>query len=237
MREQKTSTLNYVQLELLWRISIQPMTCSLLSKKMGVTTSCVITNIRVLRKKGLIVICGEEATTGRRAPLYRSIAKHEKPSSSLKGISSTTTIMKALISDAIKESPMTSLEISEYLDIPRGRVSGCMNYYRNGGLCSDVFRVSGWVLKDGYGPVAVYSCGPGSDILKPPYIRHEADQRWREKNRAKIRAKYHAWQNKKSGIESVCASPFGQLLQFTGATLSASKQASDARRAEKAEIA
>lgn len=98
------------------------------------------------------------------------------------------------ITAAIRQhGPMTSREIAELLDWPTNTVSVVIRSARRDHP-GRFFRVTGWrqVLGKWLNDEAVYSAGRGADCIKPATDtmarRRAADQRWRERNKARYLA-------------------------------------------------
>lgn len=228
MIEAKTKELTYAQRIILWSCSQKAKTKSEIREQLGITESCIVSNLRKLREAGFVYICGSKSTTGRRAPVYATHSHHEEPPKTLGGETTKTTRTRAIVAEALKQGQMTSQEIAEFTGLRVSQVRGCIMSWRHGENGSKYFRVSGWQLIEGYGPVAMYSVGPGQDVRRPVITRQQREVVWREKNRARIREQRRLWDAKRAGrSEPVLSGPFTQLLTFTGAAASASKRTRD----------
>lgn len=209
MLEEKTSELTYMQRLVLWATS-EAHTKQEIVKLVSASEGAVINNLRSLMARGLVSIVGDVPTTGRRAPLYKAKVKHAKPARHDGGKDKKPAKTRAIISAAIKGSPMNAREIASYTGLRKEQVYGCISHWREG-KCSDYFRIVSWKYEEGQGVgyMPVYGLGPGRDAPKPKVDRKDRDARWRERNRAVIRAR----DAKRRGKN---ASPFGQLFVIAG---------------------
>lgn len=230
MNEKKTAELLYAQRLILWAIGEKPMTRKAICQASGLTESCVISNINQLLDRGLVSIVGEEPTRGRRAPIYAAKKRHPKPDAMSAGRAARTSPTREAVVAAIRLMPMTAMEIAHETGLRYAQVRGFISEVRkNHG--SRVVRISSWSQVEGYGPVAVFSLGPGSDAPKIKRTKKERDADWREKNRERIRIMNRAWKAKKDQ-PVVDFGPFGHLLRAVGATSAASKRYTDNRKVE-----
>jgi DNA-binding transcriptional regulator GbsR (MarR family) len=230
MKEKKTAELLYSQRLILWAIGEKPMTRRQIGETLGVTETCVISNLNKLTARGLVSVVGDAPTTGRRAPIYAAKTKHPKPDQMFAGKTARTSPTREAVISAIRHIPMTVQEIAHETGLRLTQVNGFICEIRkNHG--NRVVRISSWNQLDGYGPVAVYSVGPGPDAPKIKRTKKERDAIWREKNRERIRILHRQWKakNEKPVVDF---GPFGQLLRVVGATSAASKRYSDSRKAE-----
>jgi len=230
MNEKKTAELLYAQRLILWAIGEKPMTRRQIGDALGVTESCVISNLKNLIDRGLVSIVDTVPTTGRPAPIYAAKSKHRKPDPMCAGKTARTSPTREAVIAAIRNVPMTAQEIAHETGLRYAQVRGFISEVRkNHG--SRVVRISSWNLIEGYGPVAVYAVGPAPDAPKIKRTKKERDAEWREKNRELIRIQQRAWRAEKSQ-PIVDFGPFGHLLRHVGATGSASKRFIDARKVE-----
>lgn len=230
MSEKKTTELLYAQRMILWAIGEKPMTKRELVDAIGVTESCVISNMKRLMERGLVSIVGHVPTTGRHAPIYAAKSKHKKPDPMGAGKTVRTSPTREAVIAAIRFTPMTAVEIAHETGLKYSQVRGFISDTRmkHG---TKVVRISSWNLVEGYGPVAVYAVGPAPDAPKIKRTKKERDAAWRDKNRELIRIQQRAWRAEKSQ-PIVDFGPFGHLLRLTGATGAASKRFIDSRKVE-----
>ena len=230
MNEKKTSDLLYSQRMILWAIGDTPMTRKQICEYVGITESCVISNMKRLMDRGLVSIVGDAPTTGRRAPIYAAKSKHKKPDAMCAGKTSRTSPTREAVIAAIRVTPMTIHEIAHETGMTYVQVSRFVSYVRKE-YGNKVVRISSWNLVDGYGPVALYSVGPGADATKIKRTKKQREADWREKNRARITVKYRQWKAKQS-LPVVDFGPFEHLIRMAGASASASKRFTDSRKGE-----
>lgn len=224
MTEKKTSELSFTKQSILWAVSGAHLTAEQISKQLGVHRSAINENLRELRNSGLVYISGEVQTTGRKAPLYASFKQHEKPSKHFGGRDGKPSPTRLAVCNALAIQPMTMREIVQFTGLSMSKVNGCIMHWREVSG-NKVFRISRWQYEEGQGVgyLPVWALSPGGDAEKPSVSRKERDQRWRERNRAIIRAR-GAMDRAKAKGEQVEVNPFAQLLRVTGSTLVAAKQ-------------
>lgn len=223
MTEKMTSDLLFAQRMMLWAIGEKPMTRKQIQEVVGITESCVISNIRKLQAKGLIQIVGDVPTTGRRAPVYAAKARHPKPDGKVAGRQSRTSpIREAVVSCLRDGGPLRTIEICQETGLSYAQVRGFIHATRSKDG-SKLIRISSWQFVDGYGYVAQYGIGPGPDAPEVQRTRKQREAEWRERNREHIRIQRRAWRAKQ-GEQVVDLGPFAALIRISGAAVSAAKR-------------
>ena len=221
MKDQ-TSTLTHNQKRILAALSQAPMSKTDLMARLKLTESPVLSNLRKLKAKGLVYVAGSRPNHATKSsPLYGVHVHHASPlEDQHKARIGKTAHRRDAITAAIQENgePMTAAEIASWLQIDQSLVNSAITHYRQGGRCTDVFRIWSWVYVDkprcGWTPQ--YGFGPGRDATKPPVDKRKYMAIWRERNRAKIRAAEAARRLAENGKASAAENPFWQLLTTVG---------------------
>lgn len=220
--EAQTSSLTHNQKRILAALSEGLQSKTDLMQSLKLTESPVLSNLRKLRAKGLVFIAGSRPNRATKpSPLYGVHIKHDQPEEDQhKARIGKQAHRREAITQAIQENgeAMTASEIAEWLEIDQMLVNSALTHYRQGGRCTDVFRICSWVYVDkprcGWTPK--YGFGPGRDALKPAVNKREYMAKWREKNRAKIRAAEAARRLADNGKASAAENPFWHLLTTVG---------------------
>lgn len=218
----QTSTLTHNQKRILAALSEAPMSKTDLMDRLNLTESPVLSNLRKLKDKGLVFLAGARANHATQpSPLYGVHVKHEQPEKDqYKARIGKTAHRRDAITAAIKENgePMTASEIASWLQISQTLVNSALTHYRQGGRCTDVFRIWSWVYVDQArcGWTARYGLGPGRDATKPTVDKREYMATWRAKNRARIRTAEAARRLAENGKASAAQNPFWHLLTTVG---------------------
>lgn len=217
--------INYYQQLILWELSQKPGHSTELAERCDVSKGAIVTNLRKLKKAGLIHEVGIFKTTGVPARIWSTLAKPEKPNKLSKSLNvggpNRDTYLK--VRSALSAAPMTAKELVSFLGGESTVIRSCLAYWRKGPRSKKHFRISSWQYGvKGYVPV--YCVGVGGDAVKPPPLpKNEVLAKWRKKNRADLRIKTQQHKRKKIGATDAI-NPFAQLLHVTGSTLIAAKQ-------------
>jgi len=123
----------------------------------------------------------------------------------------TVPVVRNAIIEAIRnEGPMTSAELSEYLDVSRPRISGAIVIMREYG--TKFLRIVGYRRQRGTGgrEAPIYALGPGTDAPRPVMNSLEENR----KRQARYRKKYRLilrlrTQQRRKGV----VNPFLQLVK------------------------
>lgn len=223
MTEKMTSDLLFAQRMILWAIGEKPMTRKQIQEAVGITESCVISNIRKLNAKGLIHVVGDVPTTGRRAPIYAAKTRHPKPDSKVAGRKSRTSPTREAVVRCLRAGgPLRSIEICQETGLSYAQVRAFIHATRSKDG-SKLIRIASWQFVDGYGHVAQYSVGPGPDAPEVKRTKKQREAEWRERNREHIRIQRRAWKAKQ-GERVVDLGPFADLIRISGAAVSAAKR-------------
>jgi hypothetical protein len=219
--EKKTSTLSYNERRILAALSWGEKTKRELMDQLGTNESPTIKWLRILQAKGLVYVAGKKPQRATQpAPIYAVHVWHEMPSyDKQKATTGKNADRLQSIIDALAEcGPMVAEELSEWIGCDRSLIDSAITHHRKGGRCSDVLRINSWVYIDrprtGWTPQ--FTAGPGRDADKPVVERREYMARWRERNRAKIRASDALLRLNKFGKASAATNPFSQLFRAVG---------------------
>lgn len=219
--EKKTATLSYNERRILAVLSWGEKTRAEVCAELKMTDSPVTNLLKRLRAKGLVFVSGMRPQPRcRPSPIYAVHAWHEMPQADKKKAATGKTAerLQSIIDACKLNGPMTAEELTEWIGCHRSHVDSAITYYRNGGRTSDVLRIKSWTYVDraraGWTPQ--YMPGPGPDAPKPVVNKLEYMARWREKNRAKIRASEALRRLKENGKASAATNPFSQLFSAVG---------------------
>lgn len=234
MTEQKTKTLTYTQKLILGWLSQRKMTMVELAGKVGITRSAVTSNVRILKRTGLVFENGSIPTDGRRASFYDVHVKHPMPSKddNLGKNRKVSPRLRSILDAMEANGSMTIEEIAHWIGCEPYCISSAITYYREDGN-TKVFRITRWTYVEGSskGYLPVYGRGPGLDAPKPKMDKKTYGAIWRERNRAKLRAAQAAYRQRKFGKTAVAGNPFWQLVNMAGASAAAGKVREEAEAA------